>query len=181
MAAEYRTKEAVKAAAAKRTQEGVVFVPCTVCGTVARKWKSNLAKAKWPITCSRKCRGKLMTGPGNPRYRGKWIAARSGYMMVRPDLLPAAIQALIPKGVREVPEHRAVMAEILGRWPTPKEHIHHLNGDKLDNRPENLQILGDQAHSREHRKVLRRLAELEAQNKILLNALALTSAAGPPT
>ena len=173
MAAEYRTKEAVKAAAAKRTQEGVVFVPCTVCGTVARKWKSNLAKAKWPITCSKKCRGQLMSGPGNPNYRGKWITARTGYMMVRPDLLPMEIQKLIPKGVREVTEHRAVMAGVLGRWPTPQEHIHHVNGDKLDNRPENLEILGDQAHSREHRKVLRRLAELEAENKILLSALAL--------
>jgi hypothetical protein len=37
-------------------------------------------------------------------------------------------------------EHRVVMAETIGRPLHPDETVHHRNGDRADNRPENLEL-----------------------------------------
>lgn len=37
-------------------------------------------------------------------------------------------------------QHRQVMAEILGRTLRYKENVHHINGDRTDNRKENLEL-----------------------------------------
>ena len=51
-------------------------------------------------------------------------------------------------------EHRVVAEEMLGRPLAPGEVVHHRDGDKLNNSPENLEVLPSQAaHVKQHRRV----------------------------
>ncbi len=48
---------------------------------------------------------------------------------------------------------RRIAEELLGRPLRTDEHVHHKNGDTMDDRPENLEVLSSSAHSRHHAAV----------------------------
>ena len=54
------------------------------------------------------------------------------------------------KNGKKIDQHRRIMQELVGRPLLRWELVHHINGDKRDNRLENLQIVSPKEHSKIH-------------------------------
>jgi len=75
------------------------------------------------------------SGAANGNWRGGRTKHKAGYLMVRVPAHPRA-----RTGIGYVFEHILVMEALLGRYLLPDENVHHRNGVKDDNRPENLEL-----------------------------------------
>ena len=73
-------------------------------------------------------------GIHSPGWRGGRAKSSTGYMLVQAPSHPAA------QVNGYVPEHRLVMETMIGRLLLPEETVHHVNGKRDDNRPENLEL-----------------------------------------
>jgi hypothetical protein len=78
------------------------------------------------------------SGPEHHAWKGGRYVDGNGYAQVWID--PQDPIALMATDTGHVPEHRLVMARSIGRPLTKTETVHHIDGDKLHNNIENLQL-----------------------------------------
>lgn len=81
------------------------------------------------------CFIKINKGSTSIAWKGGVTRHKAGYLMVRKTDHPRA-----KSNSGYVFEHILVMEEKIGRYLYTNENVHHINGIKDDNRPENLEL-----------------------------------------
>ena len=105
---------------------------CAVCtAELTRRPRESFAQFASRQCCSKRC-ALILRQPHRPD-----IKARYRYIKI---------------DGRKVAEHRYVMEQVLGRPLSPDEQVHHRNGDRLDNRPDNLEVVTAAEHGLRHTK-----------------------------
>lgn len=129
---------------------------CEICKESFSKKPSD-SKKYWAIKrfCSQRCFGvhhrnhkvteehkeklRSLSGSNSHAWKGGIIMGSQGYML-----------QYNPVTKKHMLQHRYVIEQHLGRKLEKNEHVHHLNGDRLDNRIENLVLMDRTEHGLIH-------------------------------
>jgi endogenous inhibitor of DNA gyrase (YacG/DUF329 family) len=135
--------------------------PCPECGThVDRSDQTHCSRAcydargrsrraEWEGRRCEWCDSPFEWLPG--QGAGRFCSRDCAYQHRRRPSIDNKGYRWVWNGNQKIMEHRLVMSRILGRPLITDEHVHHINEDPLDNRPENLQVLSQAEHTRLHK------------------------------
>ena len=128
-----------------------IWLGCKWCGK--ERWVRLDSGKPRSLGCT--CRKGYLRENSSNWKGGQW-RKQSGYLLIK--LYPADFFYPMTTKQGYVMEHRLVMAQHLNRCLLPWEVVHHKNGDKTDNRLENLQLLGSNAvHNKQLNKEIKQL------------------------
>lgn len=122
-----------------------MIVNCDYCEKPTYKKPSMLKKRKH-LFCSVSCSGKWQSennvGENNCHWKGgSWLSKSSGYIHCS------------TRGGADIPEHRRIVETVLGRPLGKSEIVHHINGDKIDNKNDNLLVCTKSYHHWLHNRM----------------------------
>jgi hypothetical protein len=121
-------------------------ITCQQCGKQKEKYEREGGKF-----CNQSCyMDWKRLNPNKKAYKEKIFV--SGYYYLYMPTHPNAI-----KSKRYIAEHRFVLEAKIGRLLTSSEIAHHINHNKEDNRPENLELLTISEHNKLHAKTRKRI------------------------
>lgn len=119
---------------------------CMKCGNVfTRPYRCSYSEWDCKKYCSADCYHESRKGGRSTNWKGG-IKVNRGYIEVyMPEHPNSDISGYIK-------EHRYIMSMFLGRPLLKTEVVHHINGDRSDNRLENLQLTTRKRHTAMHMK-----------------------------
>ena len=139
----------------------MIIKHCLICQSPFKVSPSGLSYRK---TCSKECDAKWRRQSG--RYSGKNNPAYKGGVAIYKHSHGQNYKLLRGQSGK-IYEHRYIMEQVLGRKLERWEEVHHINGNTLDNRPDNLYVFDKRHHSRFHLEMCKRVQKLEQENKRL--------------
>ena len=145
----------------KSPYQRFIFAACEKCGIP--RWALYVKKTNRPrdLICASCGKGKRKGLFGKGHYD------KDGYVLKSLPWEHPYISMANSRGW--ILEHRLVMAQHLGRNLLPREHVHHLNGVRDDNRIENLVLMSMTEHLHCHtgKPYSQRIQDLERTIKVL--------------
>jgi hypothetical protein len=115
-------------------------------------------KRRWSSPENRARESAAKSGDKNPNWGGG-VRITGGYREIKcPDHPYASKNGYVK-------EHRLVMEAHLGRVLLPTEVVHHINGDRLDNRIENLMLFASNGKHQGYHKTIRALKLREGERE----------------
>ncbi len=118
--------------------------PVLTCDHCSKEYAVYPSQLKWNQIrehkknfCSTQCQNKFYSGDNHPNWIGGSIEHATGYIKDYVDKKYTA-------------RHRIFMEELVGRKLSEDEVVHHKNGNKHDNRIENLEIMTRSEHAKHH-------------------------------
>ena len=109
---------------------------CEVCGKEFYDYLSKIGRRRF---CSKKCQNIGRSGEKSYQWKGGKTILQ-GYIYIKSPDHP------FKNSGSYVAEHRLVMEKHIKRYLLPTEDVHHVNGNKKDNRIENLKIVLHHKH-----------------------------------
>jgi hypothetical protein len=131
-----------------RSNPNRAMVTCGLCGET--RMTSVMRSPRWTGYCPKHAR----SGSEHQHWKGGRIDSGDGYILVHLDVLGDSDRSLAEPMTTQktyVLEHRLVVARMIGRPLRDDELVHHVNGDKTDNRPANLRLVSRQGHPAENK------------------------------